>query len=111
MYSAWKVCRSPPPLYRAKNSENTDPANPTPTSMPRFLAVARIPEAMPVYRSSTLERIEALFGDKKIACPAPRRDSLTRISMIGVCVSNRAIDTIARQQTANPDVVSILAPM
>lgn len=111
MCSAWKACRLPPPLYRAKNSENTHPDKPTPTSMPRFLAVARIPEAIPVYRSSTLERIEALFGDKKIACPAPKRDNLTRISMIGVSESNRAIDKIARLQTANPEVVSILAPM
>ena len=63
----------PPPLKKLYHQEKSAAARVAPVTIPRFLAVARIPEVMPRYSSLTLDKTEALLGDKKDRLSSPKQ--------------------------------------
>ena len=63
---------------------NISPARATPNTIPRFLAVATVPDAMPRLDIGTQLMIAVLFGETKRAVPIPARAIRQTIDMIPI---------------------------
>ncbi len=68
---------------------NMAPANPTPRTIPTFLAVARMPDAIPCRSRGALPNSALVFGEMKMPVPNPVTARLMTVCKSGELESRR----------------------